>query len=79
MLYAHVEAAVLEELLERGEEGDIDVIENDIKERDHRDMTRAIAPLKQADDAVLVDSTEMTIDEVVAAIKNEVSRAMNEA
>ena len=67
------------ELLERGEEGDIDVIENDIKERDHRDMTRAIAPLKQADDAVLVDSTEMTIDEVVAAIKNEVSRAMNEA
>ncbi len=67
------------ELIERGEEGDIDVIERDIKERDHRDMTRAIAPLKQADDAVLVDSTEMTIDEVVSAIKAEVDRAKSEA
>lgn len=62
------------ELIERGEEGDIDVIENDIKERDHRDMTRAIAPLKQADDAVLVDSTSMTIEEVVCAIKEEVQK-----
>ena len=60
------------ELIEKGEEGDVDVIERDIKERDHRDMTRAIAPLKQADDAVLVDSTSMTIDEVVEAIKAEV-------
>ncbi|MBE6010114.1 MAG: (d)CMP kinase [Lachnospiraceae bacterium] len=62
------------ELIERGEEGDIDVIENDIKERDHRDMTRAIAPLKQADDAVLVDSTSMTIEEVVSAIEAEVQK-----
>jgi len=62
------------ELIERGEEGDIDVIENDIKERDHRDMTRAIAPLKQADDAVLVDSTSNTNEEVVCAIKEEVQK-----
>jgi cytidylate kinase len=34
-------------------------------------MSREIAPLKQAEDAVLVDSSEMTIDEVVAAIENE--------
>lgn len=67
------------ELIERGEEGDIDVIEKDIKERDHRDMTREIAPLKQADDAVLVDSTSLSIDEVVAAIKAEVDRVKNEA
>ena len=38
------------------------------RERDHRDMTRPIAPLKQADDAVLVDTSDMTIDEVVDKI-----------
>ena len=37
-------------------------------ERDERDMNRAIAPLKQAEDAVLVDSSEMGIEEVVDAI-----------
>lgn len=40
----------------------------DIKERDERDMSREIAPLKQAKDAVLVDSSDMTIPEVVQAI-----------
>lgn len=39
-------------------------IEADINERDHRDMTREISPLKQAEDAVLVDSSNLTIDEV---------------
>ncbi len=56
------------ELVEKGEEADFDKIEADIIERDERDMNRAIAPLKQADDAVLVDSSDMTIDEVVEAI-----------
>ena len=41
---------------------------NLIRERDHRDMTRPIAPLKQADDAVPVDTSDMTIDEVVDKI-----------
>ena len=40
----------------------------DIKARDERDMNRAIAPLKQADDAVLIDTTGLSIDEVVAKI-----------
>ena len=40
----------------------------EIRQRDHQDMTRSIAPLKQAKDAVLVDSSEMNIDEVVDAI-----------
>lgn len=40
----------------------------DIKKRDENDMNRAVSPLKQADDAVLVDTTEMTIDEVIALI-----------
>lgn len=43
-------------------------IAQDIKERDERDMNREIAPLKQAEDAILVDSSEMTIDEVVKTI-----------
>ena len=42
--------------------------EKDIIERDERDMNREISPLKQADDAVLVDSSEMGIDQVVDAI-----------
>ena len=40
----------------------------DIIERDERDMNREISPLKQAEDAVLVDSSEMGIDQVVDAI-----------
>lgn len=43
-------------------------IEKDIIERDERDMNREISPLRQAEDAVLVDSSDMTIDEVVATI-----------
>ena len=40
----------------------------DIIERDRQDMTREISPLKQAEDAVLIDSSHMTIDEVAEAI-----------
>ena len=43
-------------------------IEEDIAKRDEQDMNREIAPLKQAKDAVLVDSSYMTIDEVVQVI-----------
>ncbi|MCR5557123.1 MAG: (d)CMP kinase [Butyrivibrio sp.] len=56
------------ELTEKGTECDIDVIEKDIIERDYRDSHREISPLKQADDAVLVDSSYMTIDEVAEKI-----------
>lgn len=57
-----------DELVEKGVSCDLSEIAKDIAERDHRDMTREIAPLKQADDAVLVDSSNMTIEEVVKAI-----------
>ncbi len=50
-------------------------IEKDIIERDQQDMTRETSPLKQADDAVLVDSSDMTIDEVVDRIKQIVKEA----
>lgn len=56
------------ELEEKGIACDYDEIARDIKERDERDMNRSVAPLKQAPDAVYLDSSEMTIPEVVAAI-----------
>lgn len=56
------------ELSEKGEACDMEAIKKDIIERDHRDMHRDISPLRQAEDAVLVDSSEMTIDQVVEAI-----------
>ncbi len=56
------------ELMDKGVSADIDKIEADIIERDERDMTRSIAPLKKADDATLVDSSQMTIEQVVNCI-----------
>ena len=56
------------ELTEKGEECDIKKIEADIRERDERDMTRETAPLKQAEDAILLDSSDMSIDEVVSRL-----------
>lgn len=46
----------------------LDEIEQDIRRRDEQDMNRAIAPLKQAEDAYLLDSSDLTIDEVVEKI-----------
>ena len=57
-----------DELCEKGIVCDLKEIEKDIEERDHRDMTREIAPLKQAEDAILVDSSELTIEEAVTKI-----------
>ena len=59
------------ELVEKGVKADFNKIEEDIIIRDRQDMEREIAPLKQADDAVLVDSSDMTIEEVVDAIVAE--------
>jgi len=56
------------ELKEKGIESDLYAIESDIIERDNRDMTREFAPLKQAEDAICLDSSHMTIDEVVGKI-----------
>lgn len=57
-----------DELTAKGEKCDIAEIEEDIVKRDEQDMNREIAPLKQALDAVLIDSSYMTIEEVVQAI-----------
>ena len=60
---------------ERGVESDLAQIERDIIARDEQDMNREIAPLKQAEDAVYLDSSDLTIDEVVNKIVSLVQKA----
>lgn len=57
-----------DELAAKGESCDIHQIEEDIARRDEQDMNRAISPLRQAEDAILIDSSDKTIDEVVNGI-----------
>lgn len=58
-----------DELTGKGIACDYEEIKKDIIDRDERDMTREISPLVQADDAVLLDSSDLSIQEVVAEIK----------
>ena len=62
------------ELIAKGMEADIDKIEADIIERDERDMNREISPLRQAEDATVVDSSYMTIEEVADTIMGLVKK-----
>lgn len=64
-----------DELVAKGEQCDLAEIEKDISERDYRDMHREIAPLKAAEDAVMLDSSDLNIDEVVEAIYEQAKKA----
>ena len=57
-----------DELCQKGQTVEFDTVLNDIIERDKRDMERAVAPLKKADDAVLVDTSDCSFDESVEII-----------
>ena len=57
------------ELREKGIDCDLEEIKKDIEQRDYQDMHRETAPLMQAEDAVYLDSSDMTIDQVVEQIK----------
>ena len=57
------------ELIAKGQKADFAKVLQEIKQRDHQDSTRAIAPLKQAKDAVLVDTSDLDISGVIAAIR----------
>lgn len=56
------------ELLEKGQEADFEQIKKEIEERDQRDSNRKVSPLKQAEDAIFLDSSDFTIMEVVEKI-----------
>ena len=58
-----------------GREADFDAVLADVQRRDQADSSRATSPLKPADDAVLVDTSEMTPDEVLAALTEVVERS----
>ena len=58
-----------DELIAKGQKAQYEKVLQEIKQRDHQDMTRPIAPLKQAKDAVLLDTSEMNIEQVVAEMR----------
>ena len=64
-----------DELKAKGESCNLEAIEADIRERDERDMTREFSPLRQAEDAVLVDSSHMTVEGVIEKIISLVSKS----
>lgn len=60
------------ELKEAGQDITFEEVENDLRNRDTIDSTREVAPLKKADDAIYVDTTNMSIDEVVETLLKEI-------
>ncbi len=60
------------ELLERGQQADYDTVLKDLLERDERDSTRAVAPLRQAEDALLVDTTGLDLEQSLALLLDAV-------
>lgn len=61
------------ENLERGIPSDLEEIKKEIAARDHADMTREVSPLKKADDAIELDTSDMSLDEVVAHVMDLVA------
>lgn len=66
------------ELKDKGIDADMNSIEQDIIERDNRDMSREFAPLRQAEDAVYLDTSNLSIDEVVKEIADLCDKALNQ-
>ncbi len=66
-----------DELLAKGQKVNYEQVLKDIQQRDHQDSTRAVAPLKQAADAVLLDTSDMDIDAVLAAMKKLVEEKID--
>jgi cytidylate kinase len=58
----------------KGQVVDEEALAKDLAERDHCDFSRKVAPLKKAEDAVIIDSTNMSIDEVVAVLAQHINK-----
>lgn len=61
------------ELIDRGYTQDINEIKKDLEKRDMNDMNRSFAPLRKAEDAILIDTTDKTIEEVVDEVCSHLS------
>lgn len=59
---------------ERGMDADLETIKKEIEQRDYQDMHRAISPLKKADDAIVLDTSDLTLDEVVEKVLELISK-----
>lgn len=66
----------LAELRAKGETVTRAAVADDLKQRDHTDKTRAVGPLKKADDAVLIDTTDLSIEDVVSKIVDAVNKTL---
>jgi len=64
----------VEELREKGNDVDANKLAIELKERDHKDLTRSVGPLRKADDAVFIDSTHLTIDEVIEEMMKHIKK-----
>ena len=62
----------LKDFNEAGIAQTVEEIEADIMKRDKQDSEREFAPLRQAEDAILLDTTEMTVEQVIAAVKSKI-------
>ena len=67
-----------DELVAKGMECDLATLQKEIEERDYRDMNREVTPLRQAEDAVLLDTSDLNIEEVVAAMQNIIAEKIGE-
>ena len=67
----------LDELMAKGEQTSFEEILENIKSRDHQDMTRAVSPLRKADDAIELDNSNMTIPEQQEWLLNNYNRVVN--
>ena len=65
-----------EELLAKGQKANYETVLKEIQQRDHQDMNRPIAPLKQAKDAILLDTSELDAQQVIAAAKKIVEEKL---
>ncbi|MEG1550154.1 MAG: (d)CMP kinase, partial [Ruthenibacterium sp.] len=64
------------ELLEKGEKAEYDTVLADVKQRDYNDTHRAIAPLKAAEDAVIVDTTEVDFEGAFALLLSAIEKKL---
>ncbi|MDD6484808.1 MAG: (d)CMP kinase [Clostridiales bacterium] len=65
-----------DEYRQKGEPADLEAIKADIKKRDEQDMNRETAPLRQAEDAVLIDTSDMSFSQVVERIKSMIEKIL---
>ena len=78
---ASVETRAMRRYLEnkqRGLPADLETIKNDIEQRDYQDMNRKISPLKKADDAIVLDTSDLRIEEVVDEVLKLVKQKESE-